>query len=676
MAGSRFTNHLAGQTSPYLLQHAHNPVNWYPWGDDALSRAREEDKPILLSIGYSACHWCHVMEHESFEDTSIAGQMNDNFINIKVDREERPDLDQIYMSAVQLMTGSGGWPLTIFLTPDAKPFYGGTYFPPDDRYNRPGFKRVLATIAEAYRERRGEVVKNAHTLIEQISAQSTRTEGDGQIDLKLIELAQTGITSHFDTDHGGFGSAPKFPPSMTIDFLLRHHYRTGNEASLHMVNQTLHKMAFGGIYDHLGGGFHRYSTDERWLVPHFEKMLYDNALLGQAYINAFQVTGVLLYRKVVEETLDFVTREMRDVGGGFYSTIDADSEGEEGKFYVWSRREFDEVVGDGSSILARYFDITDEGNFEGQNILNVPQFPDSFAEEEGISPEQLEGWVSDARPRLLERRETRVRPGRDDKILTDWNGLMLRTYAEAAACLGRDDYRHIAESNAQFMLSVMWDGDRLLHAFKDGSARFNAYLDDYANLADGLLALYELTFEERWLEKCIELAQHMIDNFWDEEHGGCFFTSNDHEALVARTKEYFDNATPSGNSVAANLLARLGRLLDRGDFTEKSERICRSVGQYVGRFPSSFGRMLAAGDFLIGPSQEVALVGQPDSFLPALRSRYLPRTVMAGGEADNIALLKNRDTLDGRPTAYLCENYVCSQPTTDASIFESLIEKL
>jgi uncharacterized protein YyaL (SSP411 family) len=675
MADPRFTNHLATESSPYLLQHAHNPVNWFPWGDDALQKAKEEDKPVLLSIGYSACHWCHVMEHESFEDTSIAEQMNNNFINIKVDREERPDLDQIYMSAVQLMTGGGGWPLTIFLTPDAKPFYGGTYFPPDDRYNRPGFRRVLATISEAYRERRDEVVKNAKTLIEQINSQSTRADAHGQIDLELMEQAQRGIASNFDTTHGGFGSAPKFPPSMTIDFLFRHHHRTDNEVSLRMANLTLHKMAFGGIYDQLGGGFHRYSTDERWLAPHFEKMLYDNALLGRVYIDAFQVTGLLLYQRIVEETLDFVEREMRDPEGGFYSTLDADSEGVEGKFYVWNQDEFAEVVGPNADILARYLDVTEHGNFEGQNILNVPLFPDAFTKNEGISSDRLDEWMNLARRRLLERRETRVRPGRDEKILTDWNGLMLRTYADAAGCFGRSDYRQIAESNAEFMLSVMWNGKRLLHSFKDGEARFNAYVDDYANLADGLLGLYELTFEERWLEACIQLTEHMIENFWDEQHGGFFFTSNDHEALVARTKEYFDNATPSGNSVAADLLARLGKLLNRRDFTDKSERICQSVTDYIRRFPSGFGRMLAAGDFLTGPSREVALAGQPDPFLPALRRLYLPRTVVAAGDSDHIALLKNRDAIDGKPTAYVCENYVCSKPTTEVSVFQSLLEK-
>ena len=670
----RFTNHLANETSPYLLQHAHNPVSWFPWSEAALVRAKEEDKPILLSIGYSACHWCHVMEHESFEDLSIAEQMNENFINIKVDREERPDLDQIYMSAVQLMTGSGGWPLTVFLTPDGKPFYGGTYFPPDDRYNRPGFRRVLATISEAYRQRRDEVHKNAHTLVDHINSQSTE-DTTGQIDLALLDTAQQGVASAFDSQHGGFGSAPKFPPSMTLDFLLRHHYRSGSDLSLQMTNFTLHKMALGGLYDHLGGGFHRYSTDERWSVPHFEKMLYDNALLSRTYTHAFRATGLDLYQRIVEETLDWVTREMRDSRGGFYSTLDADSEGVEGKFYVWQRDEFDAVVGANSDLLGRFFDVTPDGNFEGQNILNVQMPTRAFAEQEGLAPDPFEELLREARQALFARRESRVRPGRDEKILTDWNGLMMRSYADAATCFDRNDYRGIAETNAEFLLSVMWDGKRLLHAYKDGKARLNGYLDDYANLADGLLALYELTFEERWLKASEQLTEQMIDRFWDGTHGGFFFTSNDHETLVARTKEWFDNATPSGNSVAADLLARMGTLLERPDFTQKSEQTCRKVAGHIVRYPSSFGRMLAAADFLLGPSQELALVGQPDAFLKLIRRRHLPRTVIAAGDTTRVPLLRNRGLVDGRPTAYLCENYVCREPTTEPSVLEALLRR-
>ncbi len=672
----RFENHLARETSPYLLQHAHNPVDWYPWGDEALAKARSEDRPILLSIGYSACHWCHVMEHESFENTEIARLMNDNFVNVKVDREERPDLDQIYMSAVQLMTGSGGWPLTVFLTPEMEPFYGGTYFPPDDRYGRPGFGRVLASISEAYHQRRDDISSSARAVIERINSQATRDSADGGLDLEMLDQSYRQIASRFDSRNGGFGSAPKFPPSMVIDFLFRYHIRNGHERALEMSTLTLDRMASGGIYDQVGGGFHRYSTDDHWLVPHFEKMLYDNALLVRAYLDGYRITGRETYRRVVEETLDFVSNEMRDAGGGFYSTQDADSEGVEGKFYVWDLEEFSEVVGESSELLARFFDVTEAGNFEQRNILQIRRPANQFADLEGLPEEELKQAIFAARKRLFERREGRPRPGRDEKILTDWNGLMLRAYAEAAAYLDRDDYRAVAETNAEFLISTMWDGHRLLHSFKDGAPRFNAYLDDYANLSDGLLALYQLTFDERWLDRSVELVDRMIDQFWDREHGGFYFTANEHEALIARTKEYFDNATPSGNSVAADVLTRLAALLDRTDYRDKAEQVCRSVGDYVRQFPSGLGRMLAAVDFIVGPSQEIALIGPPNEFLPVVRKYYLPRSVAAAGASERIALLRDRPAIDGKATAYVCENYACKQPATDPAALDAQLKQL
>ena len=516
-------NRLINETSPYLLQHAHNPVDWYPWGSEALERASKEDRPILLSIGYSACHWCHVMEHESFEDASIAQVMNDNFVNIKVDREERPDLDQIYMTAVQMMTGSGGWPLTVFLLPGGEPFFGGTYFPPEDRYNRPGFRRVLPAISDAYRTRRQELVDNSKTIVEQIGRQVSPQFEGGAIDTSLLDAAYRALGSRFDPREGGFGGAPKFPPSMSIDFLLRYHHRTGDEHALQMATLTLDKMAYGGMYDQAGGGFHRYSTDERWLVPHFEKMLYDNALLARAYLDAYRSTGRPLYKRIAEETLDFVVREMRDPSGAFYSTQDADSEGVEGKFYVWDLEEFRDIVGADADLLAKYFDVTEHGNFEGRNILNISRPPELFSKLESVPLEDLEARAKAAKKKLYAAREKRVKPGRDEKILTDWNGLMLRAFAEAAAYLGRDDYRSIAESNAGFILSTLWDGSRLLHNFKDGRARFNGYLDDYANLADGLFALYELTFDYKWLDHAIKIVDRMIEQFWDDERGGFLF---------------------------------------------------------------------------------------------------------------------------------------------------------
>ena len=657
-------NRLINETSPYLLQHAHNPVDWYAWGPEALDRASREDRPILLSIGYSACHWCHVMEHESFEDASIAQLMNDNFVSIKVDREERPDIDQIYMNAVQLMTGSGGWPLTVFLLANGQPFFGGTYFPPDDAYGRPGFRRLLETMSHVYKTQRNEVLTNAKSLSEQLGQQVLGSAG-APINVSVLSAANGVLGSAFDPRYGGFGRAPKFPPSMSIDFLLRYQHRTADESALHMATFTLDKMAYGGLYDQVGGGFHRYSTDDRWLVPHFEKMLYDNALLARAYLDAYRVTSNPLYRRITEETLDFVVREMRDPSGAFYSTQDADSEGVEGKFYVWTMHEFKEVVGFYAEELADYFNVTEAGNFEGHNILNVPQ-----------PQEGLGSRLGAARKKLFAAREKRVKPGRDEKVLTDWNGLMLRAFADAANYLGRDDYRAVAEANADFILTTLWDGDRLLHNFKDGRARFNAYIDDYANLTDGLFALYELTFDEKWLDHAVRIADRMIELFWDSEDCGFYFTSKDHESLITRTKDFFDNATPSGNSVAADVLLRMAAILDRPNYRENAERILVKVSTFMRQHPSGVGRALAAADFYVGPSKEIALVGKPDAFLARLRKRYLPRTVVAAGSGSRIALLRDRPMVDGKPTAYVCENFACKRPVTDPAALDAFEDGL
>ena len=655
-------NRLINETSPYLLQHAHNPVDWYAWGPEALERAAQEDKPILLSIGYSACHWCHVMEHESFENEAIAELMNRNFVNIKVDREERPDLDQIYMTAVQIMTGSGGWPMTVFLLPTGEPIFGGTYFPPDDRYGRPGFRRVLETIAEAYRNRRAEIVENAKGFREHLSRQTFQTKEGERIDASLLDIAYRAMASRFDPREGGFGGAPKFPPSMSIDFLLRYHHRTGDEHALHMATLTLDKMACGGMYDQVGGGFHRYSTDDHWLVPHFEKMLYDNALLARVYVDAYRSTGDQLYKRIAEETLDFVVREMRDPNGAFYSTQDADSEGVEGKFYVWSNDEFRRVVGEDANTLADYFDVTAQGNWEETNILHVTRPPDL----------QTQAKVEAAKKKLYAAREKRVKPGRDEKVLTDWNGLMLRAFAEAAAHLGRHDYRVIAEANANFILNTLWDGSHLLHTYKDGRARFNGYLDDYANLADGLFALYELTFDFKWLDAAVRITDRMIEQFWDD-NGGFYFTGRDHESLLTRTKDFFDNATPSGNSVAADVLLKLSAVSDRQDYREKAESIFLTSAGLLKQYASGFGRLLAAFDFYVGPSKEVALIGSAEPFLSILRKRYTPRLVVAGGSDDRVALLRNRPMVSGQPTAYVCENFTCKQPVTDVAAFEKAL---
>jgi uncharacterized protein YyaL (SSP411 family) len=667
-------NRLIHETSPYLLQHSHNPVDWYPWSDEALQRAQQEDKPILLSIGYSACHWCHVMEHESFENEAVARLMNASYINIKVDREERPDLDQIYMNAVQVMTGSGGWPLTLFLLPTGEPFYGGTYFPPDDRYNRPGFARLLVNIADAYHNRKKDVQESAQKLRQHLNQQIQSGQDSGQLNTEVLAQAAGEIKNRFDPREGGFGSAPKFPPSMTLDFLLRHHHRTGDSYALDVITLTLDKMAYGGMYDQVGGGFHRYSTDDRWLVPHFEKMLYDNALLARAYLDAYRLTGKPLYRRITEEILDFLMREMRDPGGGFYSTQDADSEGVEGKFYVWDRPEFERVVGEDGELLARYFNVTGHGNWEEHNILNVPRPPELFCKLEKIAESDLAQKVAAAKPKLYAAREARVHPGRDDKILTDWNGLALPAFAEAAAFLDRPDYRNVAEANAKFIFEKLWDGQRLLHSFKDGRARFNAYLDDYANVADGLLALYQLTFDDEWLQRAESLADIIIERFGDESAGGFFFTALGHEELIARTKDFFDNATPSGNSVTADVLLRLAALLDRADFRTAGERVISAVQKHMVPYAPGFGRMLSAADFAVGPSSEVALIGGTGPFVSAYRKHYLPRTVIAAGSGD-IAVLRGRAAIDGKPTAYVCQNLACKKPTTDVLEFEAFLKE-
>jgi uncharacterized protein YyaL (SSP411 family) len=578
------------------------------------------------------------------------------------------------MNAVQMMTGSGGWPMTLFLLPGGEPFYGGTYFPPEDRYGRPGFPRLLATIAEAYKAKRQEVVQNAEGLRQQLNQRTKSVSDASVVQLPLLDQAASGIGSRFDVREGGFGAAPKFPPSMTIEFLLRYHHRTGNANALRMSTLTLDKMAYGGLYDQIGGGFHRYSTDDRWLVPHFEKMLYDNALLARVYLDGWRVTGNPLYRRITEEVLDFIVREMRHPNGGFYSTQDADSEGVEGKFYVWDLAEFQAAARPHGELLSRYLDVTAQGNWEGHNILNIPRPPEVFCKLENISPEELQAKFESARTKLVAARNQRIHPGRDEKILTDWNGLALRAFADAAAFLGRDDYQAIAEANAEFIFTTAWDGTRLLHSFKDGRARFNGYLDDYANVADGLLSLYELTFEEHWLKRAEALADHMIEHFWDAESGGFFFTAADHEALISRTKDYFDNATPSGNSVAADVLVRMGALLGRSDFTTKAGQLFASTGTLLGQYPSGFGRLLEAIDFQLGPSREIAVIGADKSahqFITAYRKRYLPRTVIAAGEAGTIALMRDRTKVDGNSAAYICENMTCRQPVTGLAEFES-----
>jgi len=668
-------NRLSGETSPYLLQHAHNPVDWYPWGEEALARARAEDRPILLSIGYSACHWCHVMERESFENADIARLMNDTFVNIKVDREERPDLDNIYMEAVQAMTGQGGWPMTVFLTPDGAPFYGGTYFPPADRMGMPGFPRVLRSVADAYRRSPDE----AHNFAKELRGSLGRSlmgYEEGALTPEVTAHAYRGLADAFDPTYGGFGGAPKFPQPMNFEFLLRHHHRTGEPHALEMTRVTLDHMAHGGIYDQLGGGFHRYATDAIWLVPHFEKMLYDNALLARVYLEAYQVTGDEEYRRVVEETLDYVTREMTSPEGGFYAAQDADSEGVEGKYFVWMPGEIAAVVGpDDASLVCAYYGVTERGNFEGENILHRMISLADAARNAGATPERMRAAVERARPLLLAARERRVKPGRDDKILTAWNGLTLRAFADAARVLGRDDYRAVAERSANFLLTNLKTGDgRLLRTYKDGRAKIDGYLDDYAALADGLFALYACAFEPRLFAEARALAGAILTRFWDEREGGFYMTSDDgHTELISRPKELFDNAVPSGNSTAVDVLSRLAALSGENSYAERAERTLQGLTGIVQRAPSGFGRALAAMEFALSTPTEVAIAGDPgdgatDVLLRVVNGAYRPTVVTAvtrpGALEAGVALLEGRDRVDGQAAAYVCERFACRRPVT------------
>jgi uncharacterized protein len=678
-------NRLIDETSPYLLQHAHNPVDWYAWGEEALARARAEDRPILLSIGYSACHWCHVMERESFENPAIARLMNDLFVNIKVDREERPDLDGIYMQAVQALTGHGGWPMTVFLTPDGAPFFGGTYFPPEDRGQMPGFPRVLTGVAEAYRSRRGDVNRNAEQLRQMLQRKLAPPQ-TGPLTPALLDRALQGAIGSIDWAEGGFGGAPKFPQPMTLEFLLRQYVRTGSKQALGAAELTLDRMAAGGIYDQLGGGFHRYAVDRIWLVPHFEKMLYDNAQLSRVYLQAFLVTGTPRYRQVVEETLEYVRREMTHLDGGFYSTQDADSEGEEGKFFVWTVDEVDALLGDEDGPLFRaYFDVTQAGNFEHKNILHVSDPIDDVAGRLGATPERLNAAIERGRAILHAAREERVHPGRDEKVLTAWNGMMMRSFAEAGAALERPDWVEVAARNADFVMRELWQDGRLLRTWKDGRAKLNGYLEDYACYADALVALYEATFDLRWLNEARAIADVILSQFADAESGGFFDTANDHEQLVTRPKDIFDNATPSGTSVATDLLTRLALLTGEERYRTAAEGVLTTLGAIASEHPTSFGRLLCALDFAVGRPREIAIVGPFESddtraLRRAVFGRFLPNRVVAGstGAADGsgdaisgIPLLQDRPLRDGRPTAYVCEGYVCQVPVTSPAELES-----
>jgi uncharacterized protein YyaL (SSP411 family) len=671
-------NRLAKETSPYLLQHKDNPVDWYPWGEEALKRAREEDKPLLLSVGYSACHWCHVMERESFEDDETARMMNEHFVNVKVDREERPDIDSIYMAAVQALTRHGGWPMTVFLTPDGAPFYGGTYFPPIPSRGMPSFQQLLLSVVDAYENRREEVLQNAQAVRDYLQASTAAVMPEAEsAGTELLDRAAETLLSQLDRRFGGFGSAPKFPQAMNLEVLLRHYHRTGDRSALDGVELTCRQMANGGIYDQLGGGFSRYSVDAYWLVPHFEKMLYDNALLSRLYLETYQATGDTFYRRIAEETLDYVLRDMTSEEGGFYSAEDADSEGEEGKFYVWTPEELEAILDpEEASLAARYWDVTERGNFEGKNILHVTRPPEAVADEFGLSTEELWARIATIRAKLFAVREERVRPGRDEKILAAWNGLMLRSFALAARVTGREDYRKAAIKNATFIVEKLKEDGRIHRSYKDGRARFNGYLEDYAMVADGLLALYEATFETRWLVEADALLDAVSELFWDEEKRVFYDTPADHEELLTRPRDVYDNAAPSGTSVATEVLLKLALFLDRSDYRQRAEDVLEELAGGMEKVPSGFGRLLCALDLSISETREVAIVGDPEApdtrdLLETVYSGYLPNKVVAGRGPDDeeagglIPLLAHRPAREGKATAYVCVHYACQTPTAD-----------
>jgi len=663
------TNRLAAETSPYLLQHAQNPVNWYPWGAEALERARAEDKPIFLSIGYSACHWCHVMAHESFEDAAIAGQLNRDFVPIKVDREERPDLDDVYMAAVQTLTGSGGWPMSVFLTPTLEPFFGGTYFPPSDRHGMPGFPRVLSAVAEAYRDRREEVIEQGRQLGAHLREQLEVQPGRTDVERRQLDAAVASLGALFDERHGGFGGAPKFPAPMTLEFLLRA-WRRGRHANvLEMVTFTLDQMADGGIHDQVGGGFARYSTDAHWLVPHFEKMLYDNAQLAHAYLEAFRATGAERYADVARRTLDFMIRELRTEDGGFASALDADSEGEEGRFYTWDLASFLDALRAGgldaaeADDVAAYWGVTEGGNWEGHSILNV-------AGHEAPPADLLER----ARAALLAARERRVRPGRDDKQLAAWNGMALRALALGYLVLGDERFGDAARGCVRFIREhLLRDDGRLWRTARDGKAHTPGFCEDAAHVADGLLAAHAALGEGGDLELAAALMDRAVADFWDEASGTFFDTSDEHDRTVARPRSIIDGATPSANSVAADVLLRLALLTGQPDHDRRARSILRAAGPALDRHPVQFGRMLAAADRALGEPVDAVIAGEDGGASLALRraaaAPYQPDLVIAQlSGRDGIAswpLFEGKAARDGIATAYVCRGYACEEPAQD-----------
>jgi len=700
------TNRLLQEKSPYLLQHAHNPVDWYPWGREAFEKAAKEDKPIFLSIGYSTCHWCHVMEEESFSNLEIAGILNKYFVPIKVDREERPDLDNIYMNAVTALTGSGGWPLNVFLAPDLKPFYGGTYFPAEDKWGRPGLRSVLRSIAQNWQNQKEKILDSARELTEFLEKQlETKAEGAASLDETIFKEAYEHFYSSFDSEYGGFSQAPKFPSGYQLSFLLRYWKRTGDAKALEMVEKTLTEITKGGIHDHIGGGFHRYSTDQKWFLPHFEKMLYDQAILSRAYLEAYQATGKKEYAQSAREIFEYILRDMARPEGGFYSAEDADSpssenpkEKREGAFYAWSEKEISNILSSTEAgIFNYYFGVFTPGNvsadpsgdFQGKNILYIARSLEETARNFGQTPAETEKIISDSREKLFTARSQRPRPHLDDKILVDWNGLMISALAFGSRVLNEPRYCLAAENSARFILKNLLGKDaRLLHRFRDGEAAIEAMIDDYAFFIHGLIDLYQATFNPRYLKEARKLTKTMLQLFWDDKDGGFFFARADAQNLIFRRKELYDGALPSGNSIAALDLIRLGRLLMDRELEAKAETIFKTFSGQIRQIPNAYTQALIALDFALGPANEIVIAAETDSpetkqMLKSIYRRFIPNKVVAFRPAQDkdseeivsfIPFLDSQLPLEGKNTAYVCVNYVCKFPVTTVEELEKLLD--
>jgi len=701
----KYTNRLANEKSPYLLQHAHNPVDWYPWGEEAFAKAKREDKPIFLSIGYSTCHWCHVMEHESFSDPEVAELMNKHFVSIKVDREERPDVDQIYMTAVMSMTGSGGWPLSVFLTTDRLPFYGGTYYPPKPVWGRPSFTQVLNSITDIWENRRDEAIRTGTSLALAIEGNLAAPPQEGGLNKEVLTSAFDNYQNGFDEAKGGFETAPKFPRAHSLSLLLRYHHRTKDKAALYMVEKTLEEMAKGGIYDHLGGGFHRYSTDEKWLLPHFEKMLYDQAINGKAYLEAYQVTQNENYARTARETLDYVLRDMTSTEGGFYSAEDADSPlthedpdtRVEGTFYVFEETEIEKLLGKKNAEIINFaFGVRKDGNagtgahgeLKKKNVLSLAQPVEAIAKKFKKTEIEIDKILAQSKKTLFEARAKRPRPHLDDKIMTDWNGLMISTFAFAGRVLQEPRYTKAAQKAADFILTTLREKDgRLLHRFRDGHSGISGFLEDYAFFIHSLVDLYEATFDIQYLKAANELTTVMVDLFWDEQGKGFFLTSDDAEKLIARTKEIYDGAIPSGNSVALLDLIRVGRLTMNQSFEEKAQEAFSSFASKINAYPTGYPQMLIAFDFAVGPSKEIVIAGEAkdpltEKMVQLIYSQFIPNKVVALRPTDPkqaasfielVPFAKDQTAQKGKPTVYVCENYVCQLPTTDLKKLKELL---